>query len=301
MTVSLSALSRANCSTPGASRRQVGQWGAQNHSTMGRSEGAKLARLTLFPVATFTSSTEGRSESGIGVGSGVGGGWGQVGVGVRRGRSVGPSARARGGLGVGCLGLVAAGCGGYAAGARGRWKSRGRVCGGGRSRGSRMVASRGRTTWQMRGLRRLRNGRIVGSGDPGEASTLSPSGSTRGRRGRASCVGAGSGAVSPGVPGSADAVVAGSPTGGLSIADGRSPHARRRERKRGPCPRPRRAPCGDAAVANSEGRRIHGPDAIAASPLWRTGRAALGVTRSAGRGQSAGRRWECQGRRDMGS
>jgi len=60
-------------------------------------------------------------------------------------------------------------------------------------------------------------------------------------------------------------------------------------------------PVATAAVANSEGRRIHGPDAIAASPLWRTGRAALGVTRSAGRGQSAGRRWECQGRRDMGS
>ena len=90
MRVNLSVLSRANWSRPGASRRQVGQWGAQNHSTMGRSEGAKLARLTLFPVATFTSSTEGRSDSGIGVGSGVGGGVGAgVGFGVGGGACVG--------------------------------------------------------------------------------------------------------------------------------------------------------------------------------------------------------------------
>ena len=74
MRVNLSGLSRANWSRPGASRRQVGQWGAQNHSTMGRSDGAKLARLTVAPVATFTISTEGRSESGSGVGSGVGAG-----------------------------------------------------------------------------------------------------------------------------------------------------------------------------------------------------------------------------------
>ena len=66
ITVSLSALSRANCSTPGASRRQMGQWGAQNHSTMARSEGAKLARFTSAPVATLTKSTEGSSDAGTG-------------------------------------------------------------------------------------------------------------------------------------------------------------------------------------------------------------------------------------------
>ena len=81
MRVNLSVLFRANCSRPGASRRQVGQWGAQNHSTMGRSEGAKLARFTVAPVATFTMSTDGRSDSGTGVGSGVGGGGVDSGVG----------------------------------------------------------------------------------------------------------------------------------------------------------------------------------------------------------------------------
>ena len=55
MRVNLSVLSRANWSRPGASRRQVGQWGAQNHNTMARSEGAKLARSTVAPVATFTT------------------------------------------------------------------------------------------------------------------------------------------------------------------------------------------------------------------------------------------------------
>ena len=58
---------------PGASRRQVGQWGAQNHSTTGRSEGAKLAKLTVAPVATLMRSTDGRSDSDTGVaGTGVG-------------------------------------------------------------------------------------------------------------------------------------------------------------------------------------------------------------------------------------
>ncbi len=66
MTVSLSELVRANCSTPGASRRQMDQWGAQNHSTKGRSEGAKLAKFTVAPVSTFTNSTEGRSDAGAG-------------------------------------------------------------------------------------------------------------------------------------------------------------------------------------------------------------------------------------------
>ena len=86
MTVSLSAFCRANCSTPGASRRQTGQWGAQNHSTMGRSDGAKPARFTVAPESTFTNSTDGRSDSGIGVGSGAGGG---VGSGVGRGAEAG--------------------------------------------------------------------------------------------------------------------------------------------------------------------------------------------------------------------
>ena len=66
MTVILSELFRANCSTLGASRRQMVQWGAQNHSTRGWSAGAKLARFTVAPVATFTTSTEGRSEAGAG-------------------------------------------------------------------------------------------------------------------------------------------------------------------------------------------------------------------------------------------
>ena len=73
MTLIVSALFRANCSTPGASRRQVGQWGAQNHSTMGRSEGAKLARFTVAPVATSTNSTEGRSDAGTGAAVSVAG------------------------------------------------------------------------------------------------------------------------------------------------------------------------------------------------------------------------------------
>ena len=70
----------------------MGQWGAQNHSTMGRSDGAKLARLTVAPVATFTICTEGRSESGTGVGSGVGSGVGGgvgLGVGLGVGAAVG--------------------------------------------------------------------------------------------------------------------------------------------------------------------------------------------------------------------
>ena len=79
MTVRVSALSRANCSTPGASRRQVDQWGAQNHSTKGRSDGAKAARLTVAPVATSTTSTEGRAEGAgsalCGAASAVGAAW----------------------------------------------------------------------------------------------------------------------------------------------------------------------------------------------------------------------------------
>ena len=76
-TVSLSVLFRANCSTPGASRRQMVQWGAQNQRTRGWSAGAKLARFTVAPVATSTNSTEGRSDVGAGaavsvVGSGAG-------------------------------------------------------------------------------------------------------------------------------------------------------------------------------------------------------------------------------------
>ena len=92
ITVSVSALFRANCSRPGASRRQVGQWGAQNHSTMGRSDGAKLAKFTVSPVATSTNSTDGRSDAGAGaavsvVGSGAGA-W-VVGASVETGAPVG--------------------------------------------------------------------------------------------------------------------------------------------------------------------------------------------------------------------
>ena len=108
MRVNLSVLSRANWSRPGASRRQVGQWGAQNHSTMGRSDGAKLARFTVAPVATFTTCTEGRSESGSGVGAGVGSGvdsgvGGGVGSGVCTGVGTGVE------TGVGSGACVAAG------------------------------------------------------------------------------------------------------------------------------------------------------------------------------------------------
>lgn len=73
MTVTWSALFRANCSTLGASRRQMVQWGAQNHSTRCRSDGAKLARFTVAPVSTSTRSTEGRSESGAGAALSVAG------------------------------------------------------------------------------------------------------------------------------------------------------------------------------------------------------------------------------------
>lgn len=73
MTVTLSELFRANCSTLGASRRQMVQWGAQNQSTRGRSDGAKLARFTFAPVATSTNSTEGRSDSGAGTALSVAG------------------------------------------------------------------------------------------------------------------------------------------------------------------------------------------------------------------------------------
>lgn len=66
ITVIWSVLFRANCSTLGASRRQMVQCGAQNHSTRCRSDGAKLARFTVFPVATSIKSTEGRSDSGTG-------------------------------------------------------------------------------------------------------------------------------------------------------------------------------------------------------------------------------------------
>lgn len=66
MTVSLSELFRANCSTLGASRRQMVQWGAQNQRTRGWSAGAKLARFTVAPVATLTKSTDGKSDAGAG-------------------------------------------------------------------------------------------------------------------------------------------------------------------------------------------------------------------------------------------
>ena len=105
MRVNLSVLSRANWSRPGASRRQVGQWGAQNHNTMGRSDGAKLARFTVAPVATFTICTEGRSDGGTGVGSGVGSGVGTgVGGGVGRGVDAGVGSGVAAGVGRGVVG-----------------------------------------------------------------------------------------------------------------------------------------------------------------------------------------------------
>lgn len=108
MRVNLSVLSRANWSRPGASRRQVGQWGAQNHSTMGRSDGAKPARLTVVPVATFTIWTAGKSEGGTGVGSGVGSGvGGGVGLGVGRGVGAGVGSGVAAGVGRGAAGVEA--------------------------------------------------------------------------------------------------------------------------------------------------------------------------------------------------
>ena len=49
------------------------QWGAQNHSTKGRSEGAKLAKLTVAPVSKLTNSTVGRSDAGAGAAVSVAG------------------------------------------------------------------------------------------------------------------------------------------------------------------------------------------------------------------------------------
>lgn len=102
MRVNSSVLSRANWSRPGASRRQVGQWGTQNHNTMGRSDGVKLARFTVAPVATFTICTEGRSDGGTGVGSGVGSG---VGAGVGRGVDTGVGSGVAAGVGRGAVGV----------------------------------------------------------------------------------------------------------------------------------------------------------------------------------------------------
>ena len=61
MTVSRWALSRANCSRIGASPRQVGQCGAQNHSSSGLSPVTSDTSRTPSPVATSTISRSGTS------------------------------------------------------------------------------------------------------------------------------------------------------------------------------------------------------------------------------------------------
>ena len=61
MTVSRLALSRANCSRIGASPRQVGQCGAQNHSSSGLSPVTSDTSRTPLPVATSTISKSGTS------------------------------------------------------------------------------------------------------------------------------------------------------------------------------------------------------------------------------------------------
>ena len=113
--------SRANCSTPGASRRQVGQWGAQNHTRTGRSAGASDDNSRLSPLATSTTVTAGSSLLSSAAGAGAGG---ADSAGGGAGASVLSSAAGAGGGGSG------SGCGagsGEGAGAGGwvatRWLS----------------------------------------------------------------------------------------------------------------------------------------------------------------------------------
>ena len=189
MSVNLSVLSRANWSRPGASRRQVGQWGAQNHRTMGRSDGAKLARFTVAPVATFTICTEGKSDGGTGVGSGVGSG---VGAGVGRGVGGGAGSGVGAGVGRGVAGVGA----GVARGGRLRSRSGGGSGSGGwrRSR-SRLGGGRwltGSAGWPC--ISRLRRWSFVWLGRVGGSFHAVLVGTRhRGRRGRRRLCGRGLG------------------------------------------------------------------------------------------------------------
>ena len=61
MTSTSSRWARANCSTLGASRRQIVQWGVQNHTRMGRSAGANDDSRRLSPLTTSTTVTAGNS------------------------------------------------------------------------------------------------------------------------------------------------------------------------------------------------------------------------------------------------
>ena len=61
MTVTSAACCRANCSTPGASARQEGQCGAQNHTRSGLSTGATVLRSTFVPAATSLTTMEGNA------------------------------------------------------------------------------------------------------------------------------------------------------------------------------------------------------------------------------------------------
>ncbi len=55
MTVRVARCCRANCSTPGASARQAGQCGAQNHTRVGLSDGMNESRATdLSAVTSWT-------------------------------------------------------------------------------------------------------------------------------------------------------------------------------------------------------------------------------------------------------
>ena len=58
-TVRSAACCRANCSTPGASARQDGQCGAQNHTRRGLSAGGTVLRSTFVPAATSLTTMEG--------------------------------------------------------------------------------------------------------------------------------------------------------------------------------------------------------------------------------------------------
>ena len=57
MTCTVSWFSRANCSTSADSRRQVGQCGAQNQTSTGRSPVTTLRTVTAEPSATESTST----------------------------------------------------------------------------------------------------------------------------------------------------------------------------------------------------------------------------------------------------
>jgi len=60
-TVRSAACCRANCSTPGASARQDGQCGAQNHTRSGLSAGGTALRSIFVPAATSLTTMEGNA------------------------------------------------------------------------------------------------------------------------------------------------------------------------------------------------------------------------------------------------